>query len=375
MSNPVRILHVVHRMQRGGIETWLMHVLRNIDRDRYRFDFAVFTNEPCAYDNEIRSLNSRIISCIPPERDLAHIRDIRRVLVSEGPYDVIHVHGSSAMGAAVKIASIVGVPIRIAHSHTAPRNFRRRTRSYFLRLITYYWLMKHMTHGLGVSQAACDHLFGATWRNDKRCQVLHLGLDWSPYRESMNVSAIREGLGIPVDALVLGHVGRFHPVKNHEFFFMVAKRVIARHPNTYLLLVGDGDLLPVMKMRAQQFGIDDQVIFTGLRPDVYRLLQAMDVFLLPSRFEGLSLVLLEAQSVGLPCVISDRVAPEAVVMKELVTTLALDLSPEYWAEQVLQASRCKRQEQHRCAWNTMSQSQFSIENCVRKLIAIYSSSA
>src|SRR5689334_14959520 len=141
MSKPVRILHVVHRMQRGGIETWLMHVLRNIDRDRFRFDFAVFTNESCAYDDEIRAVNSRIIACIPPERSVAHLRDMQRVLASEGPYDVIHVHGSSAMGATVKIASTVGVPIRIAHSHSAPRNVKRRTRSYFLRVITYYWLM------------------------------------------------------------------------------------------------------------------------------------------------------------------------------------------------------------------------------------------
>jgi glycosyltransferase involved in cell wall biosynthesis len=374
MSKPVRILHVVHRMQRGGIETWLMHVLRNIDRDRFRFDFAVFTDEPCAYDDEIRALNSRIIACIPPERAVAHLRNVQRVLASEGPYDVIHVHGSSAMGATVKIASTVGVPIRIAHSHSAPRNVKRRTRSYFLRVITYYWLMKHMTHGLGVSQAACDHLFGATWRNDKRCQILHLALDWSLYREAIDVSAIREELGIPVDALVLGHIGRFHPQKNHEFLFMVAKRVIARHPNTYLLLVGDGELLPAMQIVAQQQGIDDRVIFTGSRPDVYRLLQAMDVFLLPSHSEGLGLVLLEAQSVGLPCVISDRVGPEAVVLKELVRTLALELSPEYWAEQVLQATACKRREKHDHAWKIISQSQFSIENCVRRLTAIYSSS-
>jgi glycosyltransferase involved in cell wall biosynthesis len=360
-------------MQRGGIETWLMHVLRNIDRDRYRFDFAVFTGEPCAYDREIWALNSRIIPCIPPERGLAHLWDMRRVLVREGPYDVIHVHGSSAMGAAVKVASTVGVPIRIAHGHTVPRTFRRRARSYVLRLITYYWLMNHMTHGLGVSQAACAHLFGASWRNDKRCQVLHLGLDWSAYGEPMNATAIRAGLRIPVHALVLGHVGRFHPLKNHEFLLMVAKHVMARRPDTYLVLVGDGELLPVMKMRAQQLGIDHQVIFAGDRPDVCRLLQAMDVFLFPSQLEGLGLALLEAQSVGLPCVISDRVEPEAVVLNELVTTLALDLSPGDWAVQVLQAAECQRRERHHDAWNAVSHSQFSIEHCVRKLTAIYSS--
>src|ERR1035437_4217476 len=139
MARPIRVLQVVHRMGRGGIETWLMNVLRNIDRERFKFDFLVYTTQPCAYDEEIRALGSRILPCVPPSRAIDHLKDLWHIMIAEGPYDVIHAHGSETIGATLRTAARAGIPIRVAHAHNASRNVRRRLRSHVYRVITGYW--------------------------------------------------------------------------------------------------------------------------------------------------------------------------------------------------------------------------------------------
>jgi glycosyltransferase involved in cell wall biosynthesis len=378
-SEPTRVLHVVHRMGRGGIETWLMNVLRTIDRERFRFDFLVYTRDSSAYDDEIRTLGSNILRCAPPANLVSHVRELGRILRTKGPYDVIHVHGSSDIGYTLRTAKQAKIPIRIAHSHNNSEESDRRLRSYVYRVITSYWMQRHMTWGLGCSNVACTYLFGPRWRSDARCLVLYYGLDWEPFRPiaecradaDAEVRATRASLGIRPDALVIGHVGRFAAQKNHSFWLQVAACLAGRRDDVHFLLVGDGELRPAFEEQIRQCGLQDRFTLTGVRSDVPRVMRAMDVFLFPSHFEGLGIVLLEAQASGLPCVVSDSVALEATVIDHQVSRLPLAASPETWATRVLEMSSQDAVGNHRAAWNTVSHSEFSLPYCIDRLTELY----
>jgi glycosyltransferase involved in cell wall biosynthesis len=370
MARPIRVLQVVQGMGRGGIETWLMNVLRNIDRERFKFDFLVYTTWPCAYDKEIRSLGSRILPCVPPSRPIRHLQDLRRILIAEGPYDVVHVH-TEAAGAILRMAARTRIPIRIAHEHNAPRNAKRRLRSYVYRIITGYWMRKYMTRGLGCSEMACAHLFGRRWCSDSRCAVLYYGLDWEGFREQADVSAIRKSLGLPQEGLLIGHVGRFAPQKNHNFWLEVARCVAASHHESYFLLVGDGALRESSQDKVRQWGLQDRFVFTGERPDVRSLLQAMDVFLFPSHYEGLPIALIEAQAVGLPCVVSDTVTVEATLIDPQVQRLPLSAPADVWAKTVLEVAGQGGHRNQLAAWNAVAHSRCSLTCCLDKLAEVY----
>lgn len=370
MAEPIRVLHAVHRMDRGGIETWLMNVLRAVDRSRFHFDFLVYTTQACAYDDEIRSLGSQIIPCIPATQPIAHLRDLERILRTQGPFDVVHVHGTAADSAVLRVAARAGVPVRIIHAHNAGES-RRRLRSYGYRLVTRHWMRRYMTHGFGCSEAANTHEFGAHWPTDERYQVLYYGMNWEAFREPVDVQTLRNDLGLPLGALVIGHVGRFHPQKNHSFWLEIAKQIAALRDDAYFLLVGDGELKQGFQDLVCQCGLQQRFIFTGERPDVYRLLQAMDVFLFPSHFEGLGIVVIEAQTVGLPCVVSEAVPREATVTERQVRRVPLGAPPEAWARVVLKMAGQKRQQNHQASWNTVAHSHFSLGDCLDRLSEVY----
>jgi glycosyltransferase involved in cell wall biosynthesis len=370
MADPIRVLHVVHHMGRGGIETWLMNVLRNIDRERFRLDFMVYTTQPSAYDDEIRALGSRILPCALPSSPLAHLRDVRRILAT-GSYDVIHAHGSRAIGAVLGDADLAGVPTRIAHAHNSPRKVRRRLRSVIYQMIAGYWIHRSMTRGFGCSEVACASLFGKHWRSDSRCQVLYYGLDWEAFRAQTSVLSIRAELGLPQDALVIGHVGRFVTQKNHDFWIDIASEIARERRDVFFLLVGDGILRSAIQDEVRKRGLTDRFVFAGERADVPAILQAMDVFMFPSRYEGLPLALLEAQAVDLPCVISNVVTTEVIVRDQQMRRLSLGASPATWAQAVVEAAGYRKHRDHLAAWNAVAQSRFSIAYCIDRLAEAY----
>jgi glycosyltransferase involved in cell wall biosynthesis len=356
-----------------------MNVLRNIDRERFQFDFMVYTADRGGYDDDILATGSRILRCAPPADVVSHTKELGRILRTEGPYDVIHVHGYSDIGYTLRAAERAKIPIRIAHSHNNNEQSNRRLRSYVYRAITGYWMQKYMTWGLGCSDVACAYLFGPRWQSDARCRVLYYGLDWEPFRPNgksranaeAEERAMRASMGIPQDALVIGHVGRFAAQKNHTFWLQVAAHLVDRRDDVHFLLVGDGELRPAFEEQVRRRGLQDRFTLTGVRSDVPQVMQAMDVFLFPSYFEGLGIVLLEAQASGLPCVVSDSVAPEATVVERQVSRLSLDVSSTIWADKVLEMSAQDRSANHPGAWKVVNSSQFSLPYCIDRLTELY----
>jgi glycosyltransferase involved in cell wall biosynthesis len=343
-KRPIRILQVVGGMNRAGAETWLMNVLRNIDRESFQMDFLVHTTEPCAYDEEIHDLGARVIPCLDPSQPWLYAKNFQRVLREHGPYDVVHSHIHHFSGYILRLAKQAGVPTRIAHSHldssSRESNLGWKRKLYVALMKS--WIEKYSTLGLACSQDAAVDLFGSNWENDKRWQLLYCGIDLTPFKQSVDGSKIRTELGIPEDAFVIGHVGRFEEQKNHDFLIEIAAEVVKRKPNMRLLLVGEGSLLPTIKQKVKQMNLDDNVVFAGTRSDISRLMTGvMDVFLLPSLYEGLPIVGLEAQAAGLPLILSDVVSPELDQIQELIKRVNLSEPNFVWADMVSSASKFK----------------------------------
>ncbi len=336
----IRILHVVAAMNRGGIETWLMQVLRHIDRDRFQMDFLVHTDQPSAYDEEIRALGSQIIPCVHRSQPWKYAAKFQWILREYGPYDIVHTHVHYFGGYVLRIAKQAGVPIRIAHTHTDTSSIEAKAgivrRVYFTWMKS--WIDHYATNGLGTSMKAVACLFGSVHDTDPRWQVVEYGFDLTPFRQKIDTVAVRTKFGIPVNAFVIGHVGRFVPVKNHTFILDIAAEVIKKQPKMYLLLVGDGSLRPEIEQKASSLGLRERVIFAGIQSDIPCIMRgAMDVFLFPSLYEGLGNVRLEAQASGLPCIVSDVVPEEGDLVKPLVRRISLSQPASVWAEVILTA--------------------------------------
>jgi glycosyltransferase involved in cell wall biosynthesis len=362
----IRILHAVGSLDRGGIETWLLHVLRRTDRRRFQMDFLVHRERAGAYDAEVRALGSRIIVCPQPRRPWHYLPALDRALGEHGPYDVVHGHLHRFSGIVLGAARRRGVPIRIAHSHVA----RIDRNASPLRRLYLRWaersIRTHATLGLAASEQAAEDLFGAGWRADPRWGILSYGIDLAPFAAVPERGRVRAEWGLEPDAVVLGHVGRFEPQKNHGFLLEIMAAAARIDSRVRPFLVGDGPLRPEVERRAAELGL--RAVFTGSRPDVPRLmLGAMDVFLFPSRFEGLGLAMVEAQAAGLPVVATDLVPDEATVVAGSIRRLPLRDSADAWARAALGAPRPERR---RCL-ETVQASPFNLATTIDRVFAHY----
>lgn len=371
-KRPIRILHVVGGMNMGGVETWLMHVLRNIDRDRYRMDFLVHTDHPCVYDEEIRALGSAIIPCLRPANPVLYAYNFLRILRQYGAYDVVHSHVHHFSGFVVWLAQRAGVKTRLVHSHSDTSTLRQKKR-FFRELYLRYTeslIAKFATAGLACSPKAAIDLYGGGWEQDKRWRLLYCGIDLSPFRVPADRSVVQKELGIAENAFVLGHVGRFSEVKNHTLLVDIFAEVVRREPQAHLLLVGDGALRKNMEKKVSELGLEAKVCFAGLRSDVPRVMQgAMDVFVFPSLYEGLPIVLIEAQAAGLPCVITESLPVEVEIVAGAIKRMDLASPFDQWATAILDLRKKRLYKQESIA--TLEKSKFNLTESISNLRNIY----
>lgn len=376
-THRIRVLHVVGGMGRGGIETWLMHVLRRLERERFQMDFLVHTAAPCAYDDEVRALGGRILPCVHPGRPWSYAKGFRRILEGYGPYNVVHSHVQHYTGYTLRLAQHAGIPVRIAHSHNdaSPSDcFPNPVRRVYLSMAK-GWIRRYATVGLAASGRAAAALFGPEWESDSRYRLLYYGIDLDPFRQSRDRS-LRAALHLPPDAFVVGHVGRFVEQKNHGFLLKIFRSVADAEPTARLLLIGDGPLRPAIERQAAEMGLGKHVVFAGLRSDIPRvLLGTVDVFVMPSLHEGLPLAGLEAQAAGLSCVFTDSITSELDVVPQLITRLRPSQPACVWAAAVL-AARGQSIPPHRAeALSAMEASPFNIRRAVAELMRVYEDAA
>lgn len=321
----IRILHVVTYMGRGGLETMIMNYYRRMDRTKVQFDFLVHRDFRADYDDEIEQLGGRIYRIgrlIPWSK--AYQRSLDAFFEAHPEYSVIHVHQDCLSAVVLKAAQRHGIPVRIAHSHNSSQD---RGFKYLIKLFYKRQIPSYATDLFACSKDAGDWMFGG-----KPYTVVNNAIDAAQYSyQKARALEVRQALGLAEDAFVVGHVGRFAPVKNHDFLLDVFGELCREEERATLLLIGDGELRGSIEEKAERMGLKGRVLFAGVRSDVCDLMQAMDVFAFPSLYEGLPVSLVEAQAAGLPCIVSDRV-PEACRLTDLVQRVSLGESPHQWAE-------------------------------------------
>jgi glycosyltransferase involved in cell wall biosynthesis len=370
-QNRISVSHVVGVMDRGGVETWLMHILRRIDQTAFAFTFLTQTTQPGVFDEEIRDLGSKVMSCLYPSRPWSYGRTLRQILAGER-CDIIHSHVHHYSGFVLRVARSSGVKGRIAHSHLDSSFTDAQaslSRTGYLKLME-RWIARNSSCKLAASEQAGLSLFGkANSRN--RWQIMPYGADLEPFAVPVDRVAVRKQLGLPEGAFVIGNVGRLAEQKNHAFLVQIAAELVARNPRAHLLLAGDGPLRPAIEQQAAAAGLSRHITFLGVRPDVPRLmLGAMDAFLFPSLYEGLGLALVEAQAAGLPCFYSDCIPKEADIVAPLVHRLSLAQPASEWTSKILQVEG-RRPVEQAIALAQVRGSLFHIDGALRQLERVY----
>ena len=339
-TNPIRVLQVIGTMNYGGAETLLMELYRYIDRTKVQFDFWVYNygDHQGAYDAEILNLGGFIFYAKKRlyREPLAYRREIQSFCHVHHRYKIIHSHLNMRGGFVLPVFKKAWNCITIAHSHTAfpYLDIKNKCVNNLGR-----WLLKGNTdYFFGCSEDALKTICESTSK-DNNCFVLRNAIDVDKFSfRNEKRDTFRKELCIDDNTFVLCNVARFTEEKNHQFQIDIFEKLLKKNKNCVLLLIGNGDLKSKMEeYTAERLGNDaSKVIFLGSRKDVNELLNACDMFLFPSKGEGLGIVLIEAQANGLPCVISKDVIPEeADVHSGLVTRVSLDSPINDWVEACL----------------------------------------
>jgi len=365
MSDPIRVLQVLAGMNRGGAETFIMNVYRNIDRTKVQFDFILFRNEECDYNKEIKDLGGRIY-WIPRYNGRNHFKFIKTwntFFKQHRQYKIIHGHVRSTASIYLRIANKYGLHT-IAHSHSTSSRGNRI--EILLKNTIQYPIRNTADHLFSCSKRAGIWLYGVKATLKSNYRIIKNAIETEKYRfNKATRDENRKRLNVQ-NKFVIGHIGTFTPPKNHKFLIDVFKEVHDRNQDAVLLMVGDGELRPIIEKRIKDLSLTDSVILTGVRSDIPALLQAMDVFVFPSLFEGLGIVIVEAQASGLPCIISDTI-PEEARITDLVKVLSLDDSMEIWADTIIAHSAVIRRDTRR----DITEAGYDISETTKHLEAYY----
>lgn len=339
MEEPIRVAQVVGKMNGGGVESVVMNYYRHIDRSRVQFDFLVDADSTLVPREEINQLGGRVFN-VPPYQ---HINVYQKELVhlfQKYRWPIVHSHLNALSLFPLRAAKRAGIPVRIAHSHSTSGG-RELTKN-ALKAILKHFSYVYPTHRFACSRYAGKWLFGPL----SDFELVYNAIELTRFDfDSQTRNAMRANLGISDQQLVVGHIGRFMPQKNHRFIIDVFAELASKRSDVILLLVGDGEDKIAVEHRAANLGIADKVLFLGQRNDVDQLYQAFDVFILPSLYEGLGIVAIEAQRAGLPCVLSDKV-PDEVDLTGNVDFLPVD-DVRPWVEYLLtmrSGNRCSIRE-------------------------------
>ncbi|HLW06162.1 MAG TPA: glycosyltransferase family 1 protein [Marinilabiliaceae bacterium] len=330
MMEPIRVLHVLGRLDLGGAESRIMDIYRKIDKSKVQFDFAIHTQDKCYFTDEVKSLGGKIYA-LPRFKGANYFKykqSWRRFFKNHrDEYRIVHGHQTSTGFVYLKEAKNNCVPVRIAHSRNS--NKENLIKKHVCKLSKLY-----ATHLFAVSKLAAISEFGLKTVEGGQAKILPNAIDAKKYSFNEETrKEKREELGLKEEPLVI-HIGRFHPQKNHEFLLDVFYEVLKLEPAAKLLLVGEGPLMDKVKQKISKLKIGGSVIVAGVRSDVPDLLQAADTLLFPSFFEGLPGVVLEAQAAGLPCIVSDSITDE-VMITDLVRRVALTKSSSLWANRLV----------------------------------------
>lgn len=368
MSETIRVLHVLGGVGLGGAESRIMDLYRQMDRDEIQFDFLVHceamnmcignknVRKPQFYDQEIHQLGGRIyvLPKFKVYNYLTYRKAVQRFFEEHHEFRVVQGHMTSTAGIYLPIAKKCGIPITVAHSRNAgvvkgPKGIATK---FFRRN-----LASKADHCFACSELAGEDVFGKEAMQQGRVKIIHNAIDAGRFiYDADKRKKVREELGL-TEQLVLGHVGRFNYQKNHPYLIDIFASLCEIRQDAVLLLLGEGSDMEHIKEKCRQSGIEDKVRFLGNRKQPENYYQAMDIFLLPSFFEGLPGVLVEAQAAGLKCFVSDTVTSEAQAT-DLVTYLSIKQPAGEWAKRINAEAVYERRD----TYQTMRDAGFDVES-------------
>lgn len=331
MEKILRIAQVMGKMENGGVESVVMNYYRHIDRSKIQFDFIADNDSSIPQRAEIEALGGRVIEVAPYQKINRYLAELTEIF-RKNEYKIVHSHLNTLSVFPLYAAKKAGVPIRIAHNHsTAGKGeYKKNIMKYMLRPFA----KVNATHYAACSRYAGAWLFGEKAVNNGEVTIFNNAIDLDKFKFNEEVrSRVRRTLDIE-DRFVVGHIGRFCYQKNQEFLIDIFNAVHQKNPNAVLMLIGEGDLEHAVRQKVEDKGLMDSVMFLGNRNDVHELYQAMDVFVLPSRYEGLGMVAVEAQIAGVRTIVSTEV-PDDVAITDSIEFLNLSDSVERWTDKVL----------------------------------------
>lgn len=371
MSKPIRVLQIVGRMDRGGIETMIMNIYRNIDREKVQFDFLAHYGKEAEYNDEIRSLGGRIYE-MPAIRDETHIyywklftyiKALDKFFREHKEYKIIHCHMTNTASIYMPIAKKHGVTCLVSHSHST------KGKAGLAGIVTDFLhkpIYRYATDMLACSEAAKKWFYPKELIDSGKVKVIANAIDADRFRFNPEKrEEMREKLGLR-DKLVIACVARFREEKNQKFLIDVLREMLKTRKDAMLVFAGDGPCEEACRQKAEEYGISDNILFLGMRSDVPDILQAADVFALTSFWEGLPVTGIEAQASGLYCVISDGVTRETDALG-MVDFLSLDEPVSKWVKKLIEAAEKPRQD----TYNSIKESGYDIHTTTPWLQEFY----
>tara|TARA_R110000868_G_scaffold90110_1_gene250381 strand:+ start:16990 stop:18126 length:1137 start_codon:yes stop_codon:yes gene_type:complete len=352
---PTRVLQVLTAMNRGGAETMVMNYYRAMNRNNIQFDFIVHREEVGIYETEILSLGGKIfrMPALSPSNYFKYIKSLNIFFQSHPEYNVIHSHMNAYSYLILKIAKKNNVSIRIAHSHTSIEPFFKKiflkntdivtTIKDSVQSVVRHFVPNVANYYFSCGQKAGIWLFGK--KNYGKVTIINNAVNSAQFSYNLEFSKEYKKILNLQDKEIIGHVGNFVEAKNHIFLIHVFKKMLEINNNLVLLLVGQGYLKNKIQEEVKKLEIDSNVRFLGVRDDIPNLMQAFDLFLFPSLYEGLPLTMVEAQASGLKIIASDTITSE-VKVTNLVTFCSLDKPENYWAELALKNLKYNRRNTH-----------------------------
>lgn len=362
----IKVLHVVRKMDFGGVERWLLGVAQELQYSDIQIDILVHTDESGVLDEKLRNVGVNIIPLMGYKNPLKYIVGLYRILKKHGSYDVVHSHVLYFSGIVLLAAKLAGVDVRISHAHSNRSDIepKKGVRALYIRCMKIF-VKLFANRYIAVSQEAHQSLHKGIVA-DSQLEILYCGI------KHLNTVTVNENwnkmLGISEEKLVLGHIGRMSEPKNHEFLLEIFSALKAK-TDAVLILIGDGELKEKIVTDISRLGLSDDVILLGSRDDAVDIMASLfDVIAFPSLYEGLPLTVVEAQAVGIPIVVSQNITKEAEFDSQLVNYLPLTCSAEQWSNVLLQLTPPK---ERGLKFEKFSATDFYLPNHIQKLKRIY----
>lgn len=333
MGEKIRVLHIVTAMNVGGLESRLMDIYRQIDRSKFQFDFYTLRKTAGYFDEEIKQLGGRIYYNAPLTLKSFHLnkKEFEEVLALYN-YNIVHSHICEMSPILLKVAKKLKVKHRIVHSRHASLNIELKS---LPKILIKQLIPLYATDYYAVSQKAAYWLFGSKIVNAGKVRVIKNGINAEKYRYNKSVRTLkRKEFSISDNELVVGLVGNLTYAKNHGFLIQIFAELNKVNKNAKLVIIGSGQRENELKRKCEELSVNKRVIFLGSRNDVNELLQMLDVFVMPSIYEGLPGAAVEAQASGLPVVLSSSITKEVKITENTIF-VDLNKSPKYWAEQIM----------------------------------------